>query len=99
MLGDYDQYKNLQLIFEEQQRLINNGTFSGISLTDECDKYFEYALSPTRQKTSEPHVAETGGYISYWAKFLVGMTLEKEREGSAYGATVTLIELAKLPQV
>ena len=81
----------------KQKALIDADTFTGIVCTDEMHKFLEEAIAPTRQKTAEAEVDEDDGYISYWAKFNVGMDLSlSDPNGKADVLNVILIELDKL---
>lgn len=81
----------------EQKALIDAGTFSGIICTDEMHRFLEKAIAPTRQKTAEAEVDEGNGFISYWAKFNVGLDLSlSDPNGKADVLNVILIELDKL---
>ncbi len=81
----------------EQKSQIDAGTFTGVVCTDEMHKFIEKAIAPTRQKTAEAEVDEDDGYLSYWAKFNVGMDLSLgDPNGKADVLNVILIELDKL---
>ena len=95
-IGSYtDLYIPYSKLLPAQRNAITAGTFTGITLTDEIDPFIEISATPTR--------TYIGGYtgvgdsaISYSAKFLTHMSLDFDRQGNAYKATVTLQELAKL---
>lgn len=87
----------LEKLRNEQNYLINARTFTGLTVTDEMSTFVEKATLPTRQKTPLTHADEGDGYISYFARFLMGMSVSySEPQGQASVANVILIELAKL---
>ncbi len=94
-IGDVNLYLGLSRLYKKQNQLIDQGSFAGITLTDEIDKFVEFAVAPTRQYTGAS-VAGVGGSISYSAKFLVVLTLDFDRVTRTYEAIATLTELAKL---
>ena len=87
----------LKKIDQKQKSLIDAKTFAGITVTNEMNKFLEESASPTRKKTAEAAIDEGDGFISYWAKFLMGLDLSfSEPNGKAAIANVILIELDKL---
>lgn len=95
--SDESKITELSKIYYEQKLLIAAKTFDGITVTDEMHRFLEKAVSPTRQKTAEAYIDEGNGYISYFAKFLMGMILDfPEPNGKAAIANVILIEFDKL---
>jgi hypothetical protein len=94
-IGDEDFYFALSRLRARQAEAVRAGTFAGITLTDEIDKFIEFAASPTRQSVGG-FATSPDGAISYFAKFLVGATIEFGRIGRLYTAAVTLTELGKL---
>jgi hypothetical protein len=94
---DSDVVTGLKKLGLEQKALIDAGTFNGLVCTDEMNRFIEKADAATRQKAAEAEVDEDDGYISYWAKFNVGMDLSLgDPNGKADVLNVILIELDKL---
>lgn len=87
----------LEKLRKEQDALIIAKTYTGITVSDEMHRFFEKSALPTRQKTALAVTNEGDGYISYFAKFLMGMSLTySEPSGKATIANVIMIELGKL---
>jgi hypothetical protein len=80
-----------------QRSQLETKTFTGIILTDEVELYREIAASPTRQKTAASATSEGDGFISYYAKFKVGMAIDWKYNTGAkfYQPQITLTELDK----
>ena len=94
---DLSMVNSLRKLDIEQKLLIDTKAFTGITLTDEMHRFLEKSITPTRQKTADAIVDEGNGYISYWAKFKVGMDLSfGEPNGWASVANIILIEMDKL---
>lgn len=94
-LDNPDLYLGLSKIYKKQNQLIDAGTFTGITVTDEIDEFVEFAIAPTRQFVGTP-VTDPDGSVIYYAKFLTQMDFDFDYVGHLRSCTVTLVELAKL---
>lgn len=95
-IGELDLYTGLSKLYSKQNAAIRAGTFQGIEVIDEIDKFVEFALTPTRASVGA-FMADPDGAIQYYAKFLMHLVFDPRYSGIKHSAACTLTELAKLP--